>query len=297
MEISDLKEFIDLASTLSFSETSARMYISQSSLSKHIIRMEKELGFSLFIRDRLTVKLTNSGHAFESKIRPIIAQYDSALKEILEAERSVMGTLRVGFLDAAAHDLVSSSAGRFIELFPGIDLILHSGELGDLERALEQDEIDICISIKFANAQLPRGWRFEELFTDVIAAVVPAVNPLSQRAGIYFNELFTYPFVIPDDRQYPAFAMLIHTLFDKSGVTPKMRGHFSHINTAMVMVESGNCVSAMPKHVSVYPHTAAFVDILDDEAQIGIGAFWKSASIAPKIEHFISILANRLDEK
>lgn len=50
MEISILEEFVSLVETNSFQETAFKLNISQSSLTKHIQKLESELGVSLFDR-------------------------------------------------------------------------------------------------------------------------------------------------------------------------------------------------------------------------------------------------------
>lgn len=59
MDINKLKTFIDLAHTLSFSATAANLYTEQSTVSKHIHSLEKELGMSLFDRNNRHVHLSD----------------------------------------------------------------------------------------------------------------------------------------------------------------------------------------------------------------------------------------------
>ena len=51
MTSEQLNEFYILSTTLNYSETAQKLYISQSSLSRHIRSMELELGVHLFMRD------------------------------------------------------------------------------------------------------------------------------------------------------------------------------------------------------------------------------------------------------
>lgn len=57
MEINKLRAFVDLAKTLSFSETAENLYTSQSTISKQIKGLEKELGETLFDRSNKKVIL------------------------------------------------------------------------------------------------------------------------------------------------------------------------------------------------------------------------------------------------
>ncbi len=52
MNIDNLRECVDLARTLSFTQTAQRYFITQPVLSKHVANVEKELGIEIFLRER-----------------------------------------------------------------------------------------------------------------------------------------------------------------------------------------------------------------------------------------------------
>lgn len=62
MEIKYLSEFVTLAKTKNYMEAADILYISQSSLSKHIQSIERELGVTLFDRSTRRVKLSADGN-------------------------------------------------------------------------------------------------------------------------------------------------------------------------------------------------------------------------------------------
>ena len=64
MEIRQVEYFLSIVKTGSFSEAADEHFISQSSLSKNIIALEKELGVSLFDRSKRKVFLTDAGEVF-----------------------------------------------------------------------------------------------------------------------------------------------------------------------------------------------------------------------------------------
>ena len=64
MELRQLKYFLMVAKTLSFSEAAKRLYITQGTLSQQIKQLEDELGFQLFSRTSHSVALTEAGENF-----------------------------------------------------------------------------------------------------------------------------------------------------------------------------------------------------------------------------------------
>lgn len=69
MNVEHLREFVALARSRNFTKTAHDLHLAQSTLSKHIAAMERELGFGLFDRSDRSVVLTDSGKAlFESTV-------------------------------------------------------------------------------------------------------------------------------------------------------------------------------------------------------------------------------------
>lgn len=289
MNISFLREFIDLGNTLNFGETANNMFISQSSLSKHIGNMEKELGVQLFTRSKQSVQLTDMGHLFFDKAKKIVALYDSATYELKNASQQMSGTLRVSFLDAAVRSILGQAVHEFRKQFPNINVILHSGELGEVERKVKQDEVDLALTIQFPNSVLAPGWLFHELFPDVLAAVIPRDNPLAGRDTVSFSDLIAYPMVLPDPYQYPDYAKLIKKMEERSGYA-NVVCEFTHVDTALVMVDSSSAIAIIPKHLECYPHTTHFIQLDDEGSEYRVGALWKENTPAPGILQFVSLL-------
>ena len=68
MRIEYLQECIDLAKTLSFTQTAKNFYLTQSVLSKHIAQLETELGVTLFLMLSVSFAITVSSQKTSSVI-------------------------------------------------------------------------------------------------------------------------------------------------------------------------------------------------------------------------------------
>ena len=68
MELKYIREFVSLAETGSYFETSERLFITTSSLSRHIKALEEELGMPLFDRTTRKVELNRQASASSSSI-------------------------------------------------------------------------------------------------------------------------------------------------------------------------------------------------------------------------------------
>ena len=75
MEIKQLKYFVVAADVGSFSEAAKVLYTTQSSISKVIGALEKELGYSLFQRESKGIALTHEGKKFHSRASKLVADF------------------------------------------------------------------------------------------------------------------------------------------------------------------------------------------------------------------------------
>lgn len=118
MNITFLKEFTILAEVRNFWEASERLYLNQSTLSKHIKLMETELGVPLFTRTTRRVELTKYGEALLPYAQSIIRtefEYSTLLMQIQNSEK---GTLSLGTLPAMAQYGITSLLSSFQKKYP-----------------------------------------------------------------------------------------------------------------------------------------------------------------------------------
>lgn len=82
MNINQIKYFLVVAETGSFTKASERLFITQPSLSVGIQKLEKNLEVKLFERNKNHVILTSAGQYFLGKARDIINQFESIKNDL-----------------------------------------------------------------------------------------------------------------------------------------------------------------------------------------------------------------------
>ena len=106
MEINKLKTFVELASTLSFSETAANLFI------KQIKSLERELNCELFIRSNRQVRMTEYAKILFPAAQKIIKLNDQALSDLRNCiqdryDKIIIGVLPI-FWNYSFFDQISS---------------------------------------------------------------------------------------------------------------------------------------------------------------------------------------------
>ena len=96
MDIDYIHEFVVLAGTGNYMEAADRLFLTQSSLTRHIQKLEADLGVTLFDRTTRRIELNQYGRLFlpyAEQIALLQKDYTTAFCNELNRER---GTIRIG---------------------------------------------------------------------------------------------------------------------------------------------------------------------------------------------------------
>jgi DNA-binding transcriptional LysR family regulator len=110
MELRHLRYFKLLAEELHFRKASDKLHIAQPALSRQVKELEKELGVTLFERNRRKVALSPMGKHLYKKTIAIFRLVEETKKELKELETMEVGKLRVGYVASALY----SALPRFL---------------------------------------------------------------------------------------------------------------------------------------------------------------------------------------
>ena len=132
------KVFYYVAKTLSFSDASKRLFISQSAVSQSIKALEKKLNQHLFIRSTKRVKLTPEGEVLFKHIEPAVNLIMRGENQILDANALNGGQLRIGASDTICRYYLVPYLQAFHEHFPNVHIKVTNGTSGKCVDFLEK---------------------------------------------------------------------------------------------------------------------------------------------------------------
>ncbi|WP_254406970.1 LysR family transcriptional regulator [Streptomyces sp. GMY02] len=139
-----LRTFLAVAQTLSFTRAARRLGLRQSTVSQHIRRLEEATGRPLFSRDTHRVELTEDGEAMLGFAGTILTAHDRAAAYF--AGTRLRGRLRFG----ASEDFVLTRLPEILESFrrdhPEVDLELTVGMSGSLHARLAAGRLDLVLA-------------------------------------------------------------------------------------------------------------------------------------------------------
>lgn len=288
MDIGYLKEFVVLAEIGNYLKAADALFISQSSLSKHIKAMEKELNIPLFDRSTRKIQLSPYGETllpFARKIVNLHYQSTVALMNQIETKHQV---ITIGSIPSVAPYGITDQIIRFQIENKNITVQLLEDESDQLLQMLRQNRFELA----FIRDQNEDSSEFAKIpfAEDHLAAVFRANHPLAQRSSVSLEELKDEKFLfLPPD------SLMYHLCMEecrKAGFTPHIVYSGSRSDTILELVNKGmGSTLLMRKPIDfLQRHDIAVVDIVPKITTYIQIYYKKEAELSAASRHFIAAL-------
>lgn len=121
-EFAEMSAFAAIAEQRSFAKAAAQLGVGRSTLSQDLRALEERLGVRLLNRTTRSVSLTEAGARLLARVRPSLAELQSAAAEAADYRQRPTGLLRLVVQPPVATLLIESILARFMQQFPGIQL-------------------------------------------------------------------------------------------------------------------------------------------------------------------------------
>jgi DNA-binding transcriptional LysR family regulator len=282
MHLDQLKYFLAVAETSSFTKASERLFISQPSLSVAIQKLEADVGAKLFERGKKIILLTSAGKHFLNKAKTILKEYESVKYE-LQFNFSNCKILKLGLLQTLPVVSITKLISQFLILHQNVVIEQFSGNIMELSNWLERGEIDLAITVLREHKNTSRS---HILFQENYSLAVAENHHLAKKVSVSLAELNTHPYIdrigceIRDDLQ---------RLFVTRGIYPPAVYRTGDDEWSKALVATGIGVAVMPSQSSTPGIVHLRFSDLDLVRQVGL--FWRPEQRAKvvKIFHAFSI--------
>ena len=206
------KVFYHVAATLSFSEASKQLFISQSAVSQSVKVLEKKLNQTLFIRSTKKVQLTPEGEILLKHIEPAINLIQKGENQLLEANTLNGGQLRIGASDTICRYYLVPYLNKFHKAYPNVHIKVTNQTSIECAHLLENGQVDFIIT-NYPNSGLLSSQKVRVIneFADVFVAN-QEYFPLKGET-VSLQKLQTYPILMLDRKSTTS--EFLHHMFQK----------------------------------------------------------------------------------
>ena len=206
------KVFYHVASTLSFSEASKQLFISQSAVSQSIKVLEKKLNQTLFIRSTKKVQLTPEGEILLKHVEPAMNLIRQGENQLLDSNSLNGGQLRIGASDTICRYYLVPFLSEFHKRYPNIHIKVTNRTSIECARLLDNGQVDFILT-NYPNSGLGGTQNIHVLreFNDIFVAN-ETYFPMKDRP-VTLRELQALPILMLDRKSTTS--EFLHNMFQK----------------------------------------------------------------------------------
>ena len=146
MLLRQIKYFIAVVESGSFTEAAEKLFISQSAVSQQIRALESELGVTLLIRKNRCFTLTQAGEYFYRNARILLSDAEKLKLETIRVDRGDAMRLNIGYLRTYGGAELREAVTEFSARYSDIPIHIVNGNHEELYALLKTDKADLILS-------------------------------------------------------------------------------------------------------------------------------------------------------
>lgn len=171
------KVFCHLARNPNTTKVAEELYLSQPAISKNIRELEKELGITLFRREKGRMSLTQAGQYLLSETEPLLKKEREILSEIDQMRDTFNGTLHIGASTTLSQYVLPEILAKFTKQFPDIKINLTSGNTDQIEKEILSDHLHLAF---IEGTPTQPDIHYIPYLQDEIVLVCASQNPIAE---------------------------------------------------------------------------------------------------------------------
>lgn len=242
MELRQLKAFVAIAESGTFTAGAERVHVTQAAISMQIRQLETETGTRLFIRAPRKVLLTEAGEKLLERARVILREHDAALEEMAALTGAHRGRLRIGTASAGvSSEQLPHVLSELRKKHPGAETSVTSGTSAQLIEHVLAGELDAAFVSLPVEA---RGVQTEMLNEDYLVAIGSPRHKLAKQKVLSAYALAGEKLILGERGGNTR--RLIDEFFEKAGVTINVAMELSRLAAIKRMVEEEMGVGIVP---------------------------------------------------
>jgi DNA-binding transcriptional LysR family regulator len=288
MDIRLLRSFLTLANLGHYGRAADILYMTQPTLSKQIVNLEKELGGRLFERGRHGAQLTAFGALFLPDASRLIRETDGILQQARRASLGERGQLRIGF-GLSTLELAPQAIARFSRKYPDIAITLNDYASQDQAQRLLAGELELG----FLRLPTDTGLAVLPLMEERLALAVPAASQW-QSIPISLEDLNHSGFIALNSHRGPGLAAQIQRWCNSHQFNPRVIQNCDDIQTILAIVAAGLGVAVLPCRAHLLLHKQVrMLPIQEQLASWKIGLAWNPLKDHSAVARFVEFISTQ----
>jgi DNA-binding transcriptional LysR family regulator len=241
IDIRQMRAFLAVAATGSFTRAAAQLALSQPALTVQIRKLEEALSLRVFDRNTRSVALTRAGRELLPVLGRLVRELDSVVADSREQASARRGVVRLAVLPSIASGVLPEVIARFRLAHPDILFVLRDAIAATVNAATLAEEVDLGIT-----GGLFEVPELEALLTtsDHMHAVFPHGHALDAPGDVSLADLAAHPLILMDSAT--SVRQIVDLAFAAAGLRPLIAAEATYMSTAAAMVRAGLGAAILP---------------------------------------------------
>lgn len=188
-----LRVFHTVAKRLNFTKAAEELFITQPAVTKHIQEIENHFKVKLFERNGTRIRLTPPGETLLQYTDQLFSIYSNLEFELNSFTQQRTGKLKIGASTTVAQYVLPPVLAAFHKKFADVNISLVINNTEQIERALQEKNIDLGIIEGHSKNNL---LKYTEFIKDELVLVARAGHPLARKEFIKPEELLKIPLLL-----------------------------------------------------------------------------------------------------
>ena len=288
MDLRTLEFFLTVAREGSISRAAEQLHISQPTVSREIISLEKELGKTLLVRTSRNVTLTPEGLLFRETARDMLALYQKAVTQHAQPPE-LAGDVYLGAGETESFSWLAEKIRVFREEYPRVCFHIISENADQIKDGIDKGVLDFGFVMGAGDPD-----RYHQLEIDrreSWGALVPAEHPLAGHRSVSGGSLVKYPLILPENQGFR------QQLLGWLDGDPQVPATYTLIRNALPLVKNGVGLALCLSDPALTENGLCFVPLRPAHAVSPVVLWRRHAVLSSAVNAFLESLGAGAQER
>ena len=191
-----LHYFLAIAREQSITRAAQTLFISQSTLSRQMMDLEKQLGKQLFIRGKRKVTLTEDGVFLRNRAQEIMKLLENTETALHADTQNLTGDIFISCGETVAMDTIAELMAEFHLQYPDVKLHTYSGDADAVMERIDKGLADMGLLLGPVRQEKYNYLNLHQ--KDVYGLLMPEECPLAAQEAINIDQLKSLPMILAE---------------------------------------------------------------------------------------------------
>ena len=195
MELRTLRYFLAAAQEENITRAADMLHVTQPTLSRQMMDLEREVGVTLMLRGKNGLTLTDDGVFFRQRAQEIVDLADRLEKSFVERQSDISGMVVIGASEAVGGQTLARLIKGFSDKYPAVQFTLYNETVDNVKDRLDKGLVDIGLLLEPIDVTRFDYVRLSQ--QDTWGLLVRGDHPLTEKASLAADDVAPHPLILP----------------------------------------------------------------------------------------------------